>query len=371
VVTGQLELDGLRPTAVERPESPEAAARLLATADEAGWAVVPVGGGRALGMGGAAERFDLALETSGLDRILDLSQADLTATVEAGVTLERLNEGLGRAGQFLPLDPMASPGHTIGGLLATGWSGPLRLGYGTAREFLIGLRVALPDGRLVRSGGRVVKNVSGYDMNKLHLGALGSLGLIVEASFKVFPRPRHEVWLAADAASPNDAWAMARQALALPQRPVALTLASGDGPLRLQARFGGSREGVERMAAELAWDRIDERPASATSGSWARISVPPAQLEGLVAGLPGRQWLALPGVGVVHWLDAADPTGIRQVRDAAEAVGGSLVLMAAATELKRAVGAWGTPPRTLELMRPLRDAFDPKRTMSPGRYLVQ
>jgi glycolate oxidase FAD binding subunit len=345
VVTGGLELDGLRPTVVERPESAEAAAELLAAADEAGQAVIPVGGGRALGMGGAAERFDLALETSGLDRILDVSQADLTATVEAGVTLERLNEELGRAGQFLPLDPLASPGHTVGGALAAGWSGPLRLGYGSAREFLIGLRVALPNGTLVRSGGRVVKNVSGYDMNKLHLGALGALGLIVEASFKVFPRPLHEVWLASEVASPQDGWTEARRALALPLRPAALTLGCTGGSVRLHARFGGSRDAVERMAAELAWSRIDEGPALPSSGSWARISAPATHLESLVVGLPNSaEWLALPGVGTAHWLDAA--------------------------ELKRSAGAWGTPPSTLELMRRLRDAFDPKRTMSPGRYLV-
>jgi glycolate oxidase FAD binding subunit len=371
VVTGLIELDGLRPALTERPENAEDAAQLLAAADEAGQAVVPIGGGRALGMGGAAERFDLALETSGLDRILDVSHADLTATVEAGVTLERLNQELGRAGQFLPLDPLASPGHTIGGVLAAGWSGPLRLGYGSAREFLIGLRVALPDGRLVRSGGRVVKNVSGYDMNKLHLGALGALGLIVEASFKVFPKPLHEVWLATEAASAQEGWAAARQALALPLRPTALTLAPDGGSLRLVARFGGSREAVERIAAELAWGRIDQGPALPSSGSWARISVPPGQLEGVVAGLPdSAEWLALPGVGVAHWLDATDPVRMRLVREAAEAVGGSLVLLAAPPELKRAVGAWGTPPPTLELMRRLRDAFDPKRTMSPGRYLV-
>src|SRR5438445_325670 len=106
----------------------------------------------------------------------------MVVSVEAGIKLESLQSELAKAGQFLPLDPFNSPGHTIGSLLATGWTGPLRLRFGSPRDYLIGIRVALPDGRLASGGGRVVKNVSGYDMMKLHYGALGSLGVIVAAS---------------------------------------------------------------------------------------------------------------------------------------------------------------------------------------------
>src|SRR5919202_4082875 len=211
-----LSVDGLEPAARERPASAEELARLLAEAARAWRSGVPVGGGRALGMGGALERFDLALETSALDRVVEHSQADLTVVAEAGITLEALNDQLKKAGQYVPVDPFASPGHTVGGLLATGWSGPLRLRYGTARDFLIGLRVALPDGRLASSGGRVVKNVSGYDLNKLHQGALGTLGVIVAASFKVFPRPLHEATVETTAGDLDEAWTQARRALALP-----------------------------------------------------------------------------------------------------------------------------------------------------------
>ena len=184
-------VDGLEPADVMRPGSADE----LAAAARQRRAVVPVGGGRALGFGDAPERYDVALSTTRLDRVVEFSQADLTCTVEAGITLERLQEELGRAGQFLPLDPRSSPGHTLGGALASGWTGPLRLRFGSPREFVVGMRVALPDGRLVRSGGRVVKNVSGYDLNKVHLGALGTLGVIVEASLKVFPRPPAELAL--------------------------------------------------------------------------------------------------------------------------------------------------------------------------------
>jgi glycolate oxidase FAD binding subunit len=155
-------------------------------------------------------------------------------------------------------------------------------------------------------------------------------------------------------------------------RPVALTLsAAGGAGHRLHARFAGSREGVERMVTQLGWPRLEADPPLPVSPAWARVSVPAVRLAGVLAGIPGPgRWIALPGVGVAHWLDASDAAAVGQVRGSAEAAGGSLVLMAAPLELKQAVGAWGAPPRNLEMMRRLRDAFDPGRTISPGRYLV-
>src|SRR5205823_4391904 len=159
--------------------------------------------------------------TRALNRVLEMSQADLTVSVEAGITVEELNTHLAEIGQFLPIDPFNAPGHTVGGVLASGLSGPLRLRYGLPRDFVIGLRVALPDGRLASSGGRVVKNVSGYDLNKLHQGAMGTLGVIVAASFKVFPKPLFELTLETRSEAP---WNEAERALSLAQQPVALEL---------------------------------------------------------------------------------------------------------------------------------------------------
>jgi len=362
-------VDGLEPGRVARPENAEQVAEELRDAAANGRAVVPVGGGRALGLGDPPERFDVALETRALDRVLELSQADMTVSVEAGMTLEALNATLAQVGQFLPIDPFNAPGHTVGGVLAAGLSGPLRLRYGSPRDFVIGLRVALPDGRLVSSGGRVVKNVSGYDMNKLHQGALGSLGVIVAASFKVFPRPLHEVSVETRS---EDPWREAARALGLPQAPVALELAS-DG--RLLARLAGTTSGVRRLVAELGWTEAGpdawEEHARQSGAAWARVSVPPVRLREVVDGLPaGSRWWASPGVGVAHWTGDLDAEAVRAARAAAERAGGSLVLLAAPVELKRAVGAWGTPPATAAWMTRLRDAFDPKRTVSPGRYVV-
>ena len=365
---------------MERPQTQEELAKALAGAVAAGEAVVPVGGGRALGMGAPLERWDVAIETAALDRIVEHEPADLTITVEAGITAEALASRLAEVGQLLPLDPFASPGHTVGGILASGWSGPLRLGYRHPRDFLIGLRVALPDGSLARSGGRVVKNVSGYDLNKLHLSALGSTGVIVEASFKVFPRPLHDLTVAVRAENAAEAWAAAAAALGLNLPPVALEILSphlegGQGTWRLMARLAGTRAAVERTASELGWEAapVDEWKVHSTrsASDWARLSVPPARLPQVMAELPhGSRWWASPGVGTAHWLGCEDPAEIASVRAACEAAGGSLVLLAAPAGLKREAGAWGKPPATAHLMRRLREAFDPTGAMAPGRFVV-
>ena len=353
----------------EKPATAEELSARLRQAAESGLSVTPVGGGRASGMGGLLERCDIELHTTRLDRVVEHSRADMVVSVEAGITLEALQVELAKAGQFLPLDPFNSPGHTIGGLLANGWTGPLRQRYGTAREYLIGIRVALPDGRLASAGGRVVKNVSGYDLMKLHIGALGSLGVIVAASFKVFPKPLHAVTVEIHA---DNAWAEAERALRLSHQPAALELFSSG---RLLAEFMGSRGAVERMVTELGWTRTDpgawDEHGMAAPVTWARIAAPRKRLRDVLQQLPdGAQWWASPGVGVAHWSIDFETEAVGSVRKAAEAAGGSLVLLAAPDDLKRQIGAWGTPPPTLDVMRRIKAAFDPGRVLNPGRYLV-
>src|ERR1700737_4778055 len=275
--------------AAEKPATAEELAKLLHEAADAGFAVRPVGGGRAMEMGDPPSRDGIELRTTTLDRVLEHSQADMVVSVEAGITLEALQSQLGKSGQFLPLDPFSSPGHTVGGLLATGWSGPLRLRYGSARDFLIGIRVAMPDGHLASAGGRVVKNVSGYDLMKLHYGAMGSLGIIVAASFKVFPRPLYDVTLETSSGSMGEAWTAAEQALSMPLAPTALELFS-DG--RLLVRFCGSPDAVKRMVAELEWKQGDASVWAEHSKtgleSWARIAVPSHSLQEIVGTLPDK-----------------------------------------------------------------------------------
>jgi glycolate oxidase FAD binding subunit len=352
--------------AVVKPRSADEVANALREAAATGKAVTPVGGGRAATMGGLLEKSDVELQMTALDRVVEHTASDMVVTVEAGIQLEALQEHLAKSGQFLPLDPFNSPGHTVGGLLAGGWTGPLRMRYGSARDFLIGIRVALPDGKLASAGGRVVKNVSGYDMMKLHVGALGSLGVIVAASFKVFPRPLRDVTVES-----HDGWVSAEQVLSLPMAPAALELFS-DG--RVMARYFGSPGAVDVTVKATGWSQIDRSVWTEHSRSaltqWARIATPRTELRRVVESLPGgARWWCSPGVGIAHW-SFGDAEELVKVRELAEAAGGSLVLMAAPDDVKNKAGAWGTPPPTLDVMRRLKDAFDPHHVLNPGRFVV-
>jgi glycolate oxidase FAD binding subunit len=356
----------------EKPATTEDLAARLREAAEADMKVTPVGGGHAMEMGDPPPEDAIELHTSALDRVLEHSPGDMVVSLEAGITLEALQSELARSGQFLPLDPFHSPGHTIGGLLATGWTGPLRLRFGSPRDFLIGIRVALPDGRLASAGGRVVKNVTGYDLMKLHLGALGTLGVIVAASFKVFPKPMHDVTVELGHESMEEAWVSVQRALLSPMLPAALELFS-DG--RTLARFMGSPDATKRMVRELGWRKTDRstwtRHSARAPEQWARIAVPRHQLRAMLERLPaGAEWWASPGTGIAHWSIAGGAEVVRMMRAAAEAAGGTLVLMAGPKDLRREVGAWGTPPASLHLMRRLRNAFDPGQVINPGRFVV-
>ncbi len=199
--------------------------------------------------------------------------------------------------------------------------------------------------------------------------------MIVEASFKLFPAPLYEETVGRPAARFEEAWAEAERALALRMPPVALELVHEEGGFNLAGRIAGSEDGVRRILGELGWAKAPagfwQEHARRTSGRWARLSVRRGSLASLLRSLPAAaRWIAQPGVGVAHWFDFESAAEVLTARRAAEAAGGSLVLLAAPPELKREVGAWGTPPPTVELMRRLRSAFDPRQTLSPGRYLV-
>lgn len=169
-------IDGAVPQIAQQPRTREEVAELLTTASEAGLAVVPQGSRTSLDLGRPVDRYDVALDMRGLDGIVDYEPADMTVQVQAGMTLRALRAHLAEHGQYLPADPPPGDEVTIGGLLATARPGAWRGHVPAARDLVIGMEVAHPDGSLVRSGGRVVKNVSGYDLHRLHTGALGTFG---------------------------------------------------------------------------------------------------------------------------------------------------------------------------------------------------
>src|ERR1700693_348142 len=178
---------GAQPKLVIEPGTERELAEILRLSNEAGLAVIPRGGGTKLGGGNSPARAGLILSTARMTEIIEHAWADLTVTVEAGCTIQRLQETLGQHGQRLALDALWPEKATVGGVLSTNDSGALRLRFGALRDLIIGVTIALPDGTLASSGGKVVKNVAGYDLPKLTTGALGTLGVITRAFFRLHP----------------------------------------------------------------------------------------------------------------------------------------------------------------------------------------
>ena len=183
-------VDGMLPDIAVSPATAEEVAAVLAVAARHGAGVIPWGGGTSMAVGGLPRRYDVALDTRRLDQVVEHAPADLTVVVQAGARLQQVQDYLARSGQYLPLDPPSPESATIGGILASNAGGPWRYAYGWPRDWVLGMKVALADGSIVKAGGRVVKNVAGYDMTRLYVGSFGTLGVIVEAAFKVTPLPQ-------------------------------------------------------------------------------------------------------------------------------------------------------------------------------------
>ncbi|HXW22905.1 MAG TPA: FAD-binding oxidoreductase [Rhodomicrobium sp.] len=186
---GTYEVDGLRPSAALMPRSAAEVAEILGCASAEGLAVIPTGGKTHLGIGMPPRRYDVAVDLSRMNRILDYEPRDLTLGIEPGVTCAGLHRALAEKGQFLPLAPPFSPRATLGGIVAAGTDTPLRYAHGTARDFLLGIEFVTGEGLSSKSGGRVVKNVTGYDLHKLFVGSLGTLGVMTRLNFRTFPLP--------------------------------------------------------------------------------------------------------------------------------------------------------------------------------------
>ncbi len=380
----------------EAPDTARGVADLLASAAEQRQSVVPVGGGAHLGIGNPPSRADVLLSTRNLDRVLVHEPADMTLSVEAGATLHQVQEVLAVHGQALPIE-VPDPQHaTIGGILASAMYGPKRLGWGTLRDYLIGIAAAYPDGSLAKAGGLVVKNVSGFDLMRMHHGALGTLGVIVSANFKVLPAPRSErTVVIRHLESLDDLEAVRTAALRWRGRPVAFEVVAEEGTHLVAIRIDGRARTAELLATELAnrlpcassqldpdesrayWsDYLATFDASDSPERWwIRSRVLPAETLGLYAQLAKTGFLAAdnvisasPGLGYVD-VRGRSGANLAQVLGRLRAIAPRTSVVAVRPEDRHSMDVWGDAVESVELMRQLKQEFDPGHVLNPGRFV--
>jgi glycolate dehydrogenase FAD-binding subunit len=334
---------------------------------------------------------DVELSTERLAGVVDHVPADLTVTVAAGTRVADLAAALARAGQFLPLDPPHATAATIGGVIAANSNGFWRARYGGVRDLLIGTRIALADGTVALAGGRVVKNVAGYDLNKLLVGSFGTLGVIVEATLRVLPVPAAGDGLVARFARSTDAFGTAHAIVRAAARAEACVVEWNESGWRLAMQARGSGPTVKRALddarREIASrggdvnnvagfvDELRELPARATEGALVRVALPLAasaafaESAAQLATLASLVADAASGVTRAH-LVGEDDAVIRDAEAlllASHVVGGAGRIERRAEHLRSRLLTWPTRPNGDFLMRRIKDAFDPAGILEPGR----
>ncbi len=396
----EFRVDDLLPSRVMRPADAQDAARGLRLCDLVPAAVVTWGGGTQMRLGATPRRYEVAFSTERMTRLLEYEPADLTCRVEAGMRLQDLQESLRAQGQRLPLEPPHPERATVGGMLAANANGLGRARYGTVRDWVIGIAVAYPSGKLARAGGKVVKNVAGYDLMKLHIGALGTLGVIAEVNFKVQTRPQVEATLIAHldtpAAAVDTGTALARQYLA-PAAAVVLDQSAlkdcgmtADWRWTLALKFEGYAREVEAArdkATSLiraAGGRVegDDVPSrfwhaardwSAPDGDLVvvRAIVPLTAIHAIFGVLPeDSQVMAQPAAGLVDVrVPAAFAASILRRLRTAGGDQGQVIVAAAPAAVKKELDVWGPPPPGFPIMRALKQALDPNGILNPGRFV--
>ncbi|HJW36367.1 MAG TPA: FAD-binding oxidoreductase [Actinomycetes bacterium] len=402
-------VDGVPVGRVARPGSVEEASQVLRAAADDGLAVAFSGGGSKLGLGNPPERVDLLVSTERMDQVLEHAAGDLVVRAQAGVRLADLQQLLAPAGQWLALDP-PEPRATLGGVVAANASGPRRLRYGTVRDLIIGITVVLADGTVAHAGGKVVKNVAGYDLAKLFCGSLGTLGMVAEVIFRLHPVPAAAAVVTVALGAPERVGQATRRLLrsALEPSAVELTVDERGWPGRLTVVFEGIRPGVDAQAAAAAelLGQVGEAAVAGPGETDAALSqlgalpfekaelafkatCPPAELPAVLGDLGGGQQREGGSVGAhagtgILWLASGAREGdlradnpflpglvrwIAEAREGLAARGGSLVVVKAPLHLKRQVDVWGPAGDALGLMRRVKERFDPERRMSPGRFV--
>ena len=391
---------GRDPRYVVRPASVEAVQGLLREISAAGDAVIVQGGRTSIVTGNPAEGYDVALDMTALDAVIAHEPDDFTVTVQTGMRFDVLQTSLTKHGQFLPLDPARASETTIGGMIARGRGGLRRGAFGGVRDWLIGCTAVLSDGRAVHGGGRVVKNVSGYDLPKLFAGSWGTLGCIVEASFKLRPLPAYDATLripAPDFATAVGTGSEIAQGIAGLQAVIALDAATAtaagvegglEGEAVLLIRSAGMAPVVaETMAATRAharastatdsisdpalWERLADLTAPDEESVLVRVGLPPpavASMSGAAGdAMPEASRMAVLDGGLLFLrADRVEVTAVQALRATATQLGGALTVESG---LPPGLDAWGEASG-LPIMRRVKAEFDPTRTLSPGRFVA-
>lgn len=384
---------------IETPASEREVAELLRVCADEERSVRVRGGGTKLGWGNPV-RADVELRTTGLDEIVELNPGDLTALLQPGVRLGDAQAQFAAEGLRLSLDPPLGAGDaaTIGGVLATADSGPLRHRYGAIRDLVIGVRIALPDGTVAKAGGRVIKNVAGYDLGKLSAGAYGTLGVLVEVAVRLHPLPRAEASATARFEDPDALAAALHRVAHCSLETEALDVAWRDGHGGAVARYGGAaaRDQAQAAAAMFAEDPgVEAAVVDDDDGVWAqqrasqraedpnapaaetivRVSGLPAKLadvlraaDGIGAGVVGRagagvSWLRLPTASTEETVARIE--SLRETLSPAPCV-----VLDAPGEVRAALDPWDeSDGPLLGLSRRLKERFDPGRTVNPGIFV--
>lgn len=372
-------VDDVAPRTVVRPLTYEDTCQVLRYANSERIAVIALGRRVHAGLGNVPAGYDLALDTVHLNQVVEFEPADLTITCQAGMTLGHLRRTSEAVGLMVPFDPGIPDGATIGGVLAADVSGPSRISLGTPRDFTIGMRVAMADGRLTRAGGKVVKNVAGYDLCKLYIGSLGTLGVIVEATFKTRPLPMAEERLAYDFATAEQACRLVTEAYTRGLTVRSAAVHAVERGWRLLLDIAGTPAAVERSRTDVAKLATGGTTASTESltADWpltVRIAVQPSQLPKLLTSIrdmfPQAGTEAYPTAGIVRvtGLEASRDV-LEDLRETAAWHGGSCIAERCPAELKAELDVFGPAPPSLVLMRAVKQQFDPNGTLSPGRQV--
>jgi glycolate oxidase FAD binding subunit len=351
-------------------------------------------------LGNPPRTLDVVVNTTQLNRVIEHDHANLTATVQSGMTLDALQAALAPQKQFVPVDPPRPERSTVGGIVAANLNGPRRSSYGAVRDLVIGMKVVLGSGEIVKAGGKVVKNVAGYDMCKLFTGSLGTLGIITEATVRVAPIPAHSATVVASGTLAK-AVQCASQLMRANLLPTAVNLHNSNGAAswKIAVGFDGFAETVARQTDELMemaqrlaltrevidgerqnqyWQAIADLPVSQERLTY-RLTVPRGALTQTIATLVdwtevespslicadvamGTLWLAVPA-------DQATVGWFPRLITLAQEHRGHAIIFTAPTPLKKAIDVWGPTTPAHTLMRKIKHEFDPAGLFNPGRFV--